>query len=417
MKVNTKFIYFLVFSIATISFFFPNIHFIFSYKMQLFFTLNLLILLLILKKGNFKFNNLQKSAYFFFIFWIIYSLFTYFWAINKEFVFVTTLRYIVNFLILYIILETFDDFKDFSIVLKLFYFILIVYIIIAFWEVVTWQHLSTSGLTQRNAISFIPTGPFYNQNNFAWAITMLVPFLLFSGKYYDNIFVKITSSIMLFLIFIIFLLQGARIALMIMVVDLLIYFIFFQNFKKKLAIISFSILIILIFSVKYPQYFEFAKAYSLEEIQSFSKEDESFRLESIETRLMLVNYAIEMCLDSYLLGVGSGNFMENMNYGRTISTSGIKAAHNFIFELIATNGLFLVLLFSFFILLIAVKLIINARKMKNKNKFIVYAAGFSLLFFIPASAMPSSILEYHCHWIVLSFIYSIYIVTCDQSSN
>ncbi|MDO9578470.1 MAG: O-antigen ligase family protein [Candidatus Cloacimonadales bacterium] len=221
----------------------------------------------------------------------------------------------------------------------------------------------------------------------------------------------IISSLLLFIILVIFMLQGARIAIMIMLVELFIYFIFFQKMKKKIFIIFILFFIFFFINAKFPNEVNLIKAKSIDEILSLSKEDESYRLESMETRIILIHHAIEMCFDSYLFGIGSGNFVENMNYERTITTSGIKDAHNFIFELVATNGFFLTLFFAISILVISIKLLIRARKVDNRNKYLLYSAGISLLFFIPASAMPSSILQYHCHWVVLSYIYSLYSIS------
>lgn len=414
-KFNTKQLFSLLFFMLSISFFFPNVHVLSSHKMQLIYSLFLLILLMLFNRGKLNTNIYNILAYLILAFWVIYSLSTYFWAINTDSVITTTITYLFNLLIFYMITNICDDFKQSKRFLIFLYMILILYVLLAIWEITTWNHLSTSWLTQENVISFIPTGPFYNQNNFAWIITLLLPFLIFSLKFFKHSVLHILSSLLLLTILVIFIIQGARIAIVIMLLELLIFLIFFVKLKTKLSIILALILLVIYVNGKFPMEFNLFTDNIKESFESLGKEKESYRMESMETRVLLIRYAIEMCSESFLFGVGSGNFIDNINYDKVILTSGIKDAHNFMFELLATNGFLLVLIFLISILVISFKLINRARITEDRNKYLFFAAGISLFFFFPASMMPSSILQYHCHWVVLAYIYSLYVISSKKS--
>ncbi|MCD4704639.1 O-antigen ligase family protein [bacterium] len=370
---------------------------------------------MLLQKGYFNLSCMKIYAYFFILLWIGYSLLSFFWAKNPTIVLKYTYALMIKFIIFFIITQSITSIKSFKYFFYVFYFVYITYIVIAVWEFFTWDHLLPSSLTVRNVISFIPTGPFYNQNDFAWILMILSPFIFFSINFFNNFLFKIFSSLLLIITLFIFIVQSARIALMLFFVETLIYFFFFLNLKKKISIILVFIIILLFFSINYSTEYNLIKKNLTDQFASLSQEQETIRMDSMETRMLLIKYALEMTLDTYLFGVGSGNYLENMDYKRAEATSDILITHNYILELIATNGLLIGLFFIFSIYFIAIKLLRKAKKEETKNKFLFLAGGYSLIIFLPASALPSSIMLFFCHWIILSAIFSLFDISVDNS--
>jgi O-antigen ligase len=400
---------------TSIAFLFPNVNTLFSFQFRMFYVFFALIQIILLQKGYFNLSCMKIYAYFFILLWIGYSLLSFFWAKNPTIVLKYTYVLVIKFIIFFIITQSITSIKRFEYFFYVFYFVYFIYIVIAIWEFFTWSHLSPSSLTVRGVISFIPTGPFYNQNDFAWILLILSPFIFFSISFFNNFLFKIFSSLLLIITLFIFIVQSARIALILFFVEILIYFFFFLNLKKKIRIILVLIIILLFFSIHYSTEYNLIKKDLIAQFASLSQEQETIRLESMETRVLLIKYALEMTLDTYLFGVGSGNYLENMDYKRAEATSDILITHNYIVELIATNGLLIGLFFVFSIFFIAIKLFKKAKREKTKNKFLLLAGGCSLIIFLPASALPSSIMLFFCHWIILAAIFSLFDITVNNS--
>ncbi len=405
----------LIIFILSLAFFFPNINLFFSLKYRMVYLFFSLLLILLLQKGYFHLSDMKFYAYIFLLLWIGYSLLSFFWAKNPTIVLKYTYALVTKFVLFFIITQLITSIKMFNCFFYILYFIYIIYITISIWEFTTWNHLAPSSLTVRGVQSFIPTGPFYNQNNFAWILIIISPFIFFSINFFKNSFLKIFSFLLLLISLLIFIAQGARIALLLFSVEILIYFTFFLNLKKKIVVLLFFIFMLLFFSNHYPKEYNLIKNYSIKHFSILSKEKETIRLESMETRVLLTKFALEMTLDTYLFGVGSGNYLDNMDYKRAEATSDILNTHNYIVELIATNGLLIGLFFVFSIFFIAIKLLRKAKREKTKNKFLLLAAGYSLIIFIPAGALPSSIMLFFCHWIILAAIFSLFDISVDNS--
>jgi O-antigen ligase len=370
---------------------------------------------MLLNKAYIHLSRMKIYAYFFLLLWILYSLLSFFWAKNQIIVLKYTVFLVIQFLIFFIITQLITSIKRFKYFFYLIYFVYVIYIIIGIWEFFTWNHLAPSSHTIRGVVSFIPTGPFYNPNNFAWILIILSPFIFFSINFFNNFLSKVFSSLLLLITLFIFIAQSARIAILLYSVEILVYFLFFLNFKKKIGVLLFLIFFLLFFSNHYPTEYNSIKNYFFDQFVSLTKEKDTIMLESIETRVLLVRFASEMTLDSCLFGVGAGNFMDNMDYKREEATSGILITHNYILELIATYGLLIGLFFIFSIFFVAIKLFKKSKREKSKYKYLLLAAGYSFIIFIPASMLPSSIMLFFCHWIVLSAIFSLFDINSDNS--
>jgi len=397
----------LVFALAIILFFSSFIQGLSSSMMYYLPSIVLIFVILcnIIQGEKFHFSKYDIIALMFFIFWLIVSFISSIWAKNFNKIFLNSLL-IWNYMTIYLIFRYIMNKKNIKLFTTLLYFIVFIYIIIAFYELVTWEHLRCSRFYDDEFKIFVPTGPFYNENNFAAALLLLSPFLIWGIKIYSNIVLRLLLILFLILILVILTIQGARIAMLAVTFELLIFFLFFVKMKAKLLIIS-SILVIIIFlSTQFPTYYNITRDIIEKEIQSISEEHGKISMASVKIRIALIKASLNLLTDTYLRGVGSGNYEDNFIGDRQKRTGGIINSHNFLFELLVSYGLMIFLFFLLFFFSLFYKTIKKIRGSDKQEKLVYYSHLFCLLMFIPSSSLPSSIRTHFFYWVMFAYIAS-----------
>jgi teichuronic acid biosynthesis protein TuaE len=187
----------------------------------------------------------------------------------------------------------------------------------------------------------------------------------------------------------------------------------------KTKVISFLLLtlLIIVFQSRYHKESQAFKLFLKSQTESIGREQESVLVSSFKKRNRLLKDAFEISYQTCFLGVGSGNFETEMSHWRTEYAGEILDAHNFIMELLATNGLLIMLGFLIILFRWAVLLAKLIRKTRGKMYYLNWAALFSLLLFIPASSLPSSIMRYFFYWVIFAFIHSLIEVQSASSAT
>jgi teichuronic acid biosynthesis protein TuaE len=339
---------------------------------------------------------------------------SFLWAKDGRNVVIQSLNIVNAFITLFLVTQIITTPKKLKLIFSVLAIIYILYIITGLYEIFTWQHLPQSKAFREGFITFIPYGPFYNQNNFAAALLLLTPLVLFLIKNTNSLIVKIMLSICISITVIMFFLQGARIAIFVFFIMILIYFLFYLNKKVKLIFLITIVFCIYFLSVYYPIVTETIKYHVQKEYDSIIYETESYRTTSILSRIYLVSVTLEITYRSLFLGVGSGNFANYMdNY--IIKTNEIRDAHNFLLEILASNGILIYLVLILLLFLTHV----NILKIKNQFKEIKFLkeglifASFTLYFVF---LLPSSMRDFFWHWIIISLIVA-YININSKSEN
>jgi len=358
-----------------------------------------------IQEKKFQINTFRLRVYYFLIFWTIYSLFTIVWAKSIKLTLIHT-HYVSLFLITFIIFTQSFRSKKF---LNIFYYSLIgiffLYQVIAIWELTTLQHLATSRAGSDGIFSFVPYGPFYNRNDMAAVLLMLSPFVLFRIHISKNIVFKTISILSMIFLFVMNTLSGSRIALFFLSLEFLLYFIFFSRLRTKIWTVIYILFLLFIIKISYPVEFQFFKLFLQNQYSSIQSENESYRNGSIKIRKALFHESIDLSLESGFLGVGAGNYISEMNGVRSKRTNGVKVAHNFLLELLSEYGLLLALVMVYILIRWGIDLIIIIKKSNGENRLIAYSCFSSLLLFIPASILPSSIIKYSFYWIIFAYIH------------
>ncbi len=330
-----------------------------------------------------------------------YAVFSYFWAVNKpETQYYSTL--LLRNALMFVMFSAL--FRNQVIRQKIHYFFVLVlsaYLITALWEVVTQQHLPVSKLYGKD--SFVPTGPFYGENLLAAFILPLLPYLVFLPKFKSGNLPRVFSLLLSLLCLLIVTLQGARIALL--AVAVLFVWLTLWHASWKSRFISLSLVVLLTMALFYfaGPFMRLGVAIAKREIASLSSEQDSNRLSSMQIRRQLISESLEIVESSHFFGVGAGNFERHMDTDRLYRTAGIINPHNYFLELMGNFGLAFLFGFLFLYLRWLFWLYGAYRQATDKQTKYYYLMHLvSLLMFIPAASMPSSIKWNHHIWIMFA---------------
>lgn len=332
-----------------------------------------------------------------FALWIFYTAISIFWSIDhQEAIRMVFLRFI-SFFCFYVMTQFFTNNKRITF-FELFVIISLIFnIFLAFYSVTTLQHLPTS--KQYGRIHFVPTGAFFNENDFASALLICTPVLFFiKGKIKQHI-----AAVIILILFLVISIQGARLIL-IAYIPFMIWFLY----KKTHILFKISTLVLTVSLVSY-----ILMNYSMirfmvnkqidEHILSFGTELQSQRLGSMEIRVELYKIALEKFTESKGLGVGAGNIESTLSPYRTIPTTGIPNIHSLFFETLANEGVigFSCLIFITFYSLLILKKI---RFYDGSSKYKILCV---VLFFVFSVSVPSSIKGVYIYWTMLGYAYAL----------
>ncbi|MCF7813682.1 MAG: O-antigen ligase family protein [Candidatus Cloacimonetes bacterium] len=335
----------------------------------------------------------------FFGFWIIWTLLSMFWAINQD-VITTYLIYNIFYFTIAFIFSQESTLKNFFDYIRFFFtLVIILYLAISIWEMLTWNHLPNSRFVKMQVFTFKPTAVFSNENDNASILMLYFPIGLFYLKRSKNIIVKFVSIAMMFLSLFIIILNGARLAILTIFLILPLYWLFFTGKLTKILTIIFLILALLIVSFYWTDHYYLAKDYIEFQFSTLSTETQNVLSSSIEVRIELMNKSFDALIKTWGFGVGSGNFDFFMNPVKSIKTGGIIKNHNLFLEILSNNGIILAVTFIYLIVSSGIFYL----KMVFKKSELGLHYLLMILFFIASSIIPSSIMGYHIFWIMLIY--------------
>lgn len=339
----------------------------------------------------------------FFALWLGYSALSYIWAIDKEqaleAIFLV-FRYACIFLF-------FDALFRQPALLKAFYLFLVavlaLYIGTALWEMLSFQHLPSSRYYGMK-LYWMPTGPFYNQNNLAAFMLFILPVTLYLPRLYPVPGSKYYVGIISALFFGIITLQGARIA-MLAVAPLLAWVIVISSSRRSKLILALILLIAIWSFMHFAQpLVRYGWKMLSKELDSFGTEVDSAHMSSLKIRKQLIFETVDFLEESHFMGLGGGNYEHYMDTDRQYRTAGITNAHNWFLELAGNYGIFILLSFCYIYFRWLWLLYLRYKDAHSKERYWYLAWMWVLILFIPVAALPSSI-RWNSHiWIIFAAI-------------
>jgi O-antigen ligase len=334
--------------------------------------------------------------------WFIYNLASYAWARDGVEVMLYGL-YILRYLALFIVFSKLFGQERQRRILPWFMFALVLlYVATAVWELATFRHLPTS--RKYGDITYMPTGPFYNENNLAAFLLLFSPFLLFAPKLAPRKGWGYLSSVVVVFILILMTIQGARIAMLALGAFLGYYFLFQVKWRHKLVLAAALGLIVagiwfgfrsqVLFVYKVLQY----------QTATLGSERSSVFMSSIQIRQQLLKESFGMSARTGFIGVGGGNFEPVMRSEAMYDTGMISNPHNYLMELFGNWGILILAAFAYLYLhwLLGLWRLYRSSEGRQRSQYLMYLC--SLLLFLPASVLPSTIRWNYFLWIYFAGI-------------
>ena len=347
-------------------------------------------------------NKANFAPFMYLLFWLAYALLSYNWAIDQK----SALEYA---LIIFINLATFMVFSGLfrnKAMLRLspwfFFIIFCLYLGIAVWEITSFQHLPVSRYFGEK--TFVPTGPFTNENNLAAFFFIPLPFVLFITRIHRSALLKLICGLLALGMFVVITIAGARIAMLAAGLFLFIsYFVLAARSTKLFGALIAILLVFAAFQVAGPL-MRLGYRMVKRELLSISTEKESARMSSLRIREQLFAETLDIAAGSWFMGVGGGNFETYMNSDRAHRTAGITNAHNYALELLGNFGLLVPCAFAYLYFRWLFALYHRYRNGKGKQKSLYLMYLTSLILFIPLSVLPSSIKWNHLLWVYFAAV-------------
>lgn len=337
--------------------------------------------------------------------WLLYSLFSFAWAIDSHSVLEHCLHITRNLIVFMLFEGLFRDHRIRDKAYYLYLAVLVAYMATAVWEISTLQHLNSSRLYGQ--LSIAPTGPFFGENILAAMLLMLLPLLVFLPKLHQQWWVKLLSGVLITLVMGIMIIQGARIAIISGLAMLGFGITFYSAWRTRLSVAIVLLILLAGVWIMAPQPLRMVWKMLSTELSSIGSEGESAHMSSVQIRKQLIVETLDMAADNHFLGVGAGNFERHMRGTRMFRTAGITNAHNFLMELLGNNGLGIMLFFLFMYCWWLYRLYYAYLHGEPQRRVQYLMFFFVLLMFLPASTLPSSIRWNYLIWIIFAHINSL----------
>jgi hypothetical protein len=254
-------------------------------------------------------------------------------------------------------------------------------------------HATLLGAFER--ISHIPTAMFWNPNNFALFLLLLLPFLIFSKH-------KTAFWLGIPIVFLFFVLTGAR--LVFISAALGVFSFVFINFFYKITDLGFKKIFFILFFPVFIATNGFGLAgkyfWQSNEMAFFYKKTSDvlpkndIATSSVNVRKALLEAGIVTLKKNYGIGIGGGNMSVLLQKKGGIGARKITVLHNFWLELAVEGGVFLAILFVAWYFILIKTLFLQQYKYDLWAKIYVLPTLFALLILPIAGIAPSGLLYF-----------------------
>jgi teichuronic acid biosynthesis protein TuaE len=185
----------------------------------------------------------------------------------------------------------------------------------------------------------------------------------------------------------------------------LAYFIIVQtNWKSKLVLLLAASLLAGGIYARYNREARLLYRVLKSQVGTLSTEQTSIYMSSIQIRVQLIKETLDMATRSGFIGVGGGNYEPHMQGDAIYRTAGITNAHNYFMELLGNWGLpgLFGFLYLYLYWLAGLWKLYRKSTGADRQRYLMYL--ISLLLFVPASSVPSSIRWDYFVWIYFAAV-------------
>ncbi|MGM0843751.1 MAG: O-antigen ligase family protein [Bacillota bacterium] len=373
---------------------------VFPYRLLFLSVFALLVLTLLFNRGFIYGSDIQVKGYLaFLVFWLLYALLSFSWVKNI----VDAIKYSVvigiGIMVILLVVLLFKRFSNYILFYYTWLFMLVIVTAIGVWNHVTEQHLLTSAIINEPPHKqHIPTSVFKNQNDFASYLAISVFFLTASVKYIKNFVYRLSCIGLLGIVLYIIYITESRASILAIIIGAFgLFFLWLSTRNKKRLIIAGSVVAALLFIVKFDTFYNIYN-----EATEFNPSVQVTDSNSMRRNLWL--NSTNFIIDTYGVGVGSGNAEHYMEYYKDYPTGGILNVHNWWLEIFVNFG---AVIFIGYVLLF-VGLIYHIYRFSKVTesrfeKMICHALLGGMITLAVASISPSSMSNLNYYWILLAF--------------
>ena len=376
------------------------------------------LLLVVLLRG-FSIKCQKTDIMIFFLLWMGEALISVLWAPDRT----LALQYVYYIFLLVAICFLFNAFLTKQAIKPFCNFMILLLFVcnwIAFWEILTGNHLVKDYLTdfdRARILQYVPGLFFWNPNDFATYIIQIIPFSL-AGVFNEHKWLRMIAIVNIVMSLITVFATQSRTQIILLVI---IYFCFFAISKKikliKLAVGALILvgLLVLIFPELRGMLLEAWHSISRDEIASSATNGGS-----LETRFRLLGNGLFILWDTFGFGIGAGCHRAVMGeYAvQHYATDGVTVMHNLLGEIFVDYGIFIGIVFMVVIAKAIVRLYkISKNTAVYETKMLSLLLAISLGLLIICGMSSSSILQLSSLWVTVCFISAFMKVNDDGISQ
>jgi teichuronic acid biosynthesis protein TuaE len=378
---------------------------LFPFRILLIFMFGLLLIYFIKYEDRLIINDIRiKYILLFFVFWIIYALFSINWTVSlqdaiKEFIFLFSGISLI-FLVLFFYRKESHYVEFYTIWIVMAFFL----ILIGLWNHFAMQHLPISRINYApDYQKAIPTAVFVNENDYASFLAISIFFFFSLVNNSKHLLYKLFGCIVIFLGLFLILETNSRANYLAVALGFIFWYIFLINLRKKIFFIVLSFL----FSIPFIMVFKDKIQYVLETLSIqltslFVRDD--MGTASVDVRENLLRNVKVFIENTFGFGVGPGNveyYMKNFQVYETFTDFNV---HNWWAEIFVHYG---VVIFVFYVLMFCflVYSLYQIRKNSHNCNVIMISEALltSLIVFIISSISPNSFMALNYNWVLIAF--------------
>ena len=356
---------------------------LFPYRILFVLLLPLFVIRLLIKEKLNIFNSSIKWYLIFLIFWLGYSIISLAWTMSKTDAVKDIVFLFMGITLIFFICFYTRNEKD---LINIYYLCCVAFvslICIGIWEVITGKHLSSS-LFYTYPPFFIPTGTFYNQNDYATFLALYIPFAIGLIFYSRKLALKIIGVLSIIASVYLIILKHCISGLLAVILEVLALIVLYIIKKRKsywLAILIPAVCIVIVW--QYPFIHQYIQ-----------------QMASVGERINLIRNGIHFLCCTFGFGVGAGN-IEYWMVNYPMYDVKVLNIHNWWAEILAEYGIFVFagyVLFYFDIIYQLIKTYLSTTSCFMK--LLCTTLILSLCGFFVACIGPSSFLNITAQWYI-----------------
>lgn len=357
------------------------------------------------QKGQVSISHLRVQPYLqFLILWVLYAFLSLAWTIDKveaikDILFLFMAVSMIFFTVYYF--RRISDLKGFY---HLWLLVLAALVPIGFWETMTGNHLSSSGLVGApQSVIFMPSAVFTGPNEFATFLTLSMPFILVFIRYRHGILARAFGLAILLASLYLLIETRSRANYLAMILELAFLFIILYKPRAKLRVVVLGGSLLLVLLATFPQLGQRAFDIVNSQLNSITSQWE-LSYGSAGVRINLIKNSLIFLANTGGFGVGAGNAEYWMENFQIYDTQGITNPHNWWLEVLLQYGLFVFAGYLLFYLGLIFRLYAMYPHLFDKTeKMICEGLLVGLVGFSFASISSSSIMAFNPHWFLFAF--------------